>query len=49
MTVSIDGSLTIFDAETGENVYGFFNHRAKRYIRLAAHPSDHTFLAANEN
>ncbi|XP_066927269.1 dynein assembly factor with WD repeat domains 1-like [Clytia hemisphaerica] len=49
MTVSIDGTLRIFDTETGENIYGFFNHRAQRYTCLAAHPSEKIFLAASEN
>eukprot|EP00111_Clytia_hemisphaerica_P007171 TCONS_00020849-protein len=49
MTVSRDGTLRIFDIETGENVYAYFNHRANEYTSLTAHPSGKTFLAANEN
>ena len=49
MTVSWDGSLRIFDAETGENVYGFFNHQAESYQCLASNPTEDTFLAANRN
>ena len=49
MTVSEDGTLRIYDAETGENIYRFFNHRAQGYGCLASNQAKDTFLAANDN
>ena len=49
MTVADDGTLRIHDAKTGENIYGFFNHRAQGYWCLASNPTEDSFLAANDN
>jgi len=49
MALFSDGSLRMYDVESEENVYGFFNHRAQDYTSLAVHKSEKIFLAANEN
>ena len=49
MTSSKDGTIRVFDFETEECLYVFFNHRAQQMGCMALHHSQKFVVAGNKN
>ena len=49
ITGSSDGSLRLFDLETGNCLYAFFNHRSENFNAVAVNSTGDMVLGANSN
>ena len=49
ITAGDDGSLHLFDIESGDCLYGFFNHRSEDFKSVAVNKTGSMVLAPNTN
>ena len=49
LSCSEDGTVRIFDMQSGDCVYGFFNHRSQDFKHVAVNTKGDRVIAANTN